>query len=445
MEENNKTKLAKWLDTLQQESWQLELLISGFAIFLIIGIYEPLQDLRYEIEDLLAFSRRYGILVFYHAIATLAWFVLLLNLVIHVLVRGLWISTLGLRYLSGDIDFDKLRFQKPFDRFLRKRIGSFDRYIERLENICSVIFSFTFLVVFMLISFGMLVAFFFSFDLLQQAIIPKSWTDVTDNLGPIFIILFLFAALIYFIDFITLGWIKKIKWLSKIYYPIYRLFSWLTLANIYRPIYYNLIDNTFGRRLGYFLVPYFFLLVFCSTIYIETHAYFANNNSAFALNTNLYEDQRDEKSTEIEASIPSKFVSNGYLELFMPYNPFTDDKALQLLCPDLNPLKEAGWHSTIRFSNNSKREFKRGTSKEAMDCLSRFHEVYIDDSLYQVPKWYFYDHPKRRDKGLLTIIDVSHLERGPHALGTKTHFAKTANGKDTLVLGNSVYIPFWIE
>ncbi|MCB9295690.1 MAG: hypothetical protein H6559_21575 [Lewinellaceae bacterium] len=31
--------------TWYRESWQLELILSGFAIFLLIGIYEPLDSL----------------------------------------------------------------------------------------------------------------------------------------------------------------------------------------------------------------------------------------------------------------------------------------------------------------------------------------------------------------------------------------------------------------
>ena len=36
-------EFKKWLDKLQQESWQLELLISGFAIFGLFSAFEPLQ------------------------------------------------------------------------------------------------------------------------------------------------------------------------------------------------------------------------------------------------------------------------------------------------------------------------------------------------------------------------------------------------------------------
>ena len=34
----------KWLDKLQQESWQLELIISGFAIFGLFTAFEPIFE-----------------------------------------------------------------------------------------------------------------------------------------------------------------------------------------------------------------------------------------------------------------------------------------------------------------------------------------------------------------------------------------------------------------
>lgn len=41
-----KSKLSQLLERLQEESWQLELLISGFAIFLVSAMKDPLQENR---------------------------------------------------------------------------------------------------------------------------------------------------------------------------------------------------------------------------------------------------------------------------------------------------------------------------------------------------------------------------------------------------------------
>ena len=53
----------------------------------------------------------------------------------------------------------------------------------------------------------------------------------------------LIAGFLGFIDFVTLGFFKRFKWISKIYWPIYRLVGVLTLARFYRPIYYILVSN----------------------------------------------------------------------------------------------------------------------------------------------------------------------------------------------------------
>ena len=36
-------KFKKWLDILQQESWQLELIISGFAIYGLFMVIDPID------------------------------------------------------------------------------------------------------------------------------------------------------------------------------------------------------------------------------------------------------------------------------------------------------------------------------------------------------------------------------------------------------------------
>lgn len=57
MTNKDKKGFAKWLETLQQESWQLELIISGFAIFLLVGTYDPLQDWQRQIDNIQAFHQ----------------------------------------------------------------------------------------------------------------------------------------------------------------------------------------------------------------------------------------------------------------------------------------------------------------------------------------------------------------------------------------------------
>lgn len=436
----DKTKsFAKWLEMLQQESWQLELLISGFAIFLLASAYDQLDSFEYQIDLLTTGSTYFETLFVPFQIILGAWYVLIINLILHVLLRGLWISTIGIRYVSGEIEFDILNFSPRFDRFLKKRIVSFDTYIEKLEQLCSIVFGFTFLIIFILISMGL---FLIGILFLALAIdtIEDNYHQGWLALVIPFLLAYLVGGIIYFLDFITLGWIKKRKRISKLYYPIYRFFSVVTLSFVYRPLYYNLIDNKYGRKVVLFLIPYLLVFTLISSMRFETQAYLPERRNSQTLGTDYYDDTWNGTKLLGSASIGSKFVKNGYIELYLPYNGRTDDKVIEHLCPDLKPAKKG----VFFFSADDKARDTMNAAT-ALDCHSQRFQIFVDDSLHDDLKYRFFDHPQRKNKGLATIFDVNFLSRGEHALKINVLIPVTRKGKDTLVFRRTNIIPFWKE
>ena len=139
----NSPEFRKWLNKLQQESWQLELIISGFAIYGLISSIDAInaKGAEYIAADIGEFAITWFV-------AFVCVWIFIFNLVLHVLLRGLWIGAIGLRYVSGDIDYNKLNYSDKFTTYLQRKVGSFDKYISRLENYCSILFSITFLLVF---------------------------------------------------------------------------------------------------------------------------------------------------------------------------------------------------------------------------------------------------------------------------------------------------------
>lgn len=449
-EDKSKKKLGKWLDKLQQESWQLELVVSGFAIFLMAGAWDALvefnliQKIKYA-----GLGQTGAALGLGYLILSVTCLFIMINLVLHVLLRGLWISTIGLRYVSGDIDFEKLKLAPRFKHFLRKRIGSFDEYILRLENICSVIFAFTFLVVFMLVGLGM----FFLVIILVSYIevnFLDGFADDVSNVGiavkwawGIFLVLVLLSAVLYFIDFVTLGYLKRKKWLSRIYFPIYRFYSLITLSSLYRPMYYNLVDNKFGRRVGFLLVPYLFFIMFLLSFEIRSHVWFNTENEDLVLQKSLFDDQRLDEQRIFRGSIPSKYLDKGYLELFIAYNPNVDDEVLDLLCPGFHHKNESGVGTDLEFSisleDSAEQYFSPPDS--ALTCLSRLYEISVADSVFKSPTFYFHEHQNDKERGLLTILDLAYLPRGPQVVKVR----KLIEKDDELILEDFFSIPFWIE
>ena len=91
MNENTSTsdsKLKAWLDNLQQESWQLELLVSGFVIFLLLGVYEPLRNFDEQVSHYASSSFELGLLGIPYSVLAAVWLFVLVNLLVHVLFRS---------------------------------------------------------------------------------------------------------------------------------------------------------------------------------------------------------------------------------------------------------------------------------------------------------------------------------------------------------------------
>lgn len=155
MAKQNKKSFSKWLSKLQQESWQLELLISGLVIFALLESLTQFPHFYASFKELgnSESTGLYGtILLLATSIFHASVYIFLINLIIHILIRSLWIGAIGLRYVSGDIDYENLNYSSRFTNYYQRKIGSFDKYIQQLENFSSILFSFTFLLFFILLS-----------------------------------------------------------------------------------------------------------------------------------------------------------------------------------------------------------------------------------------------------------------------------------------------------
>ena len=330
-EKEKKNIFTEWLEKLQQESWQLELLISGFALF---GIWESREILE-SFTNFLAVNNPVdsnASIVFYIVTQMLraAWLIFFTNLLIHVILRGLWIGAIGLRYVSGDIDYGKLKYSDSFIEYFKRKVGGFDEYIERLEKICSSIFAYTFLLFFIFLSLAFFIIFWILFASLLNYLFDSDSSFFIINISVNAV--FGFLAFFVFIDFITLGLFKKIKdkSFSKVYGYIYRFYSFITLSFIYRPLLYNFLDTKYTRRLFWFSIPYLLLLTLVLPNFIlEANPHFPEINgqsggdnfiSKHVVISNNYDDLR-EKNLAISNSSRKRirFISLSNYEITSDY------------------------------------------------------------------------------------------------------------------------------
>ena len=436
MRNNYRSKSFKaWLDKLQQESWQLELIISGFSIYGLSQVFEPLKI------ALSGFENQKNIVVLIASmIALISCYILMFTLLIHVILRGLWIGALGLRYISGDIDYKKLNYRPKFDRYLRKKIGSFDKYISRLEDYCSVLFAISFLLIFYILSIFLIIGalaaigYFLVSDEVYTGKLPKI-------IGGILMAFILIGVLLTFIDFVTQGFLKKKKWLAIIYFPFYWVFSYLTLSVLYRPLVYNFLDNKFGKRLSLILIPIYFLVIAASSYNYNRSNYLSSGDASNLYRANIlnYDENITEKGMFIRnASIPSKIITTHYLPVFIEYNDNVENAIFNFnigLKPD-DDIR--GFKSGIVFNNYDSDKNIDSLKTEYMKTLSKIYSFKIDSLDYKNPDFLFTKHLNKQD-GFETVLPLKKLKQGKHLLSVYRSYKK-----DSVIMKTTIItLPFW--
>ena len=430
-EDYNKPTFKKLLDKLQEESWQLELLISGFAIFGLFSAY-PNLEIAYQHaqnENNIFFS-------IVMIVALSACSILIFNLLLHVLLRGLWIGALGLRYVSGDIEYDTLNYSKRFNNYLKRKVGSFDRYIGRLENYCSVIFAISFLLIFYMLAIALTfgaIAFVVTVFLNNH-----TFSDISTYFGIILLVFLTVGMLLTFIDFITLGFLKKKKWISKLYFPIYWCFSIITLSFLYRPLVYNFLDHKFGKRLSLFLVPIYILLVWMTSLYYNQSNYFnfIEPSGQHISNSLNYEDMLVDDSDFIQnIAINSKVISDSYIKVFIVFDKSIEDEIYKFN-PKLK-LDEDTRGITSEMSSINSGAISDALKSEYMTTFNSLYSVEIDTILYKTD--FVLGKTVKKQNGFETYIGVKNLDDGKHILHVKR---KELKASDTLSK-TAASIPFW--
>ncbi|WP_425391434.1 hypothetical protein [Ekhidna sp.] len=429
MSDISEDQIESWLKKLERESWQLELLVSAFTIFLLIGANSEydvfVTDLIYQYNfNNSALSVVYIFLVLIQR----SIMALTISLIIHLMLRGFWIGTIGLRSVQSSIDFEKLNYTSFFSEKLKKKVVSLDKLVIQLDEICSVIFAFSFLVISILIAFGMY--------LIVLAVTGVGLSSLINSLsGGLSMVVLIFSVitfltliitgLIYMIDYFTLGFFKKIKWFSKVYYPFYRFYNVITLSGLSRSIYYYLISKFSKKRIRivYSIVGSMVLVTILFSF--DQYQFFpeGEGNEYFAP-TNAYDDQRPDDENIKTISIPSSFVDKPHFQVFIRYNP-EDNELLRNNCPDFEPIKDDGLNWKLRIKSSGSNfvitgmDFSKEDFQKLLECQKSMYQISVNDSVYASPSFHFYIHPDKKQKGILATIPTDGFVVGENRLDVK--------------------------
>lgn len=376
----------EWLKRTQEKSWEAEILLSGLVLFALIQIPGMMDQFEHFFYIKLKNPKYYIIPSEFFSIAIE---VLISGFIIHLIFRGIWVGLVGLSYVYPEgADIYKLKFRKKYKKDLY-RMPTPIKSVLKLEKICSLTFSTA------LLLFGYVIGFMIFLSLL---IIMAEGFRQSNFLGYL-ILLYLILSIIYFIDFISGGGLKKIRWLTPFYYPIYRIFSIITLSFLYRNIYYTITTHIKKRKIVSGAIVYVIaFLMISGMIDIKDN----KRNTQSTILTGLFEESRKEASAYEnlhggqfigKASIQNDVIRNDFLRLFVVHKASFD----KLLGDESKIKSELSYKELNRYFNN-------------------LYIIQINDSVYRDIKWRSYVHPETNEQGITTILNIEELQPGNHKI-----------------------------
>ncbi|WP_436516297.1 hypothetical protein [Ekhidna sp. To15] len=415
MNEDKQSIVPKWLTELQQRSWEPEILLSGIVLYGMFKVPELLDDFLVFFKlNIFGNSSDINNLV---ALFKMGIYWLITGLILHLICRGIWIGMVGLSYTFPDgIVSKNISYKGKFkDRV--ENTPSYEHIVMKLEKISSSLFSLSFMLFMSLIG-GYL---FF----LVLVIVPFTVAYVYLDLGfqgplfdafQIYVLVVVSIGLLGLVDFVTLGYLRRFKWFSKLYWPIHKLISILTLSRFYRPIYYGIVTNFNKWAFFLFLVAFAFISMvgagaIANTIFPGdkvSRLEVWNSRQGYTAYSGNYIDQ-NVKQPSWRAQIPSDVISGNVLKLFVAAHIAYEERMLE--------------HTPL----DSLREIYPDTLSAALEAMvvQNYFKIGIDYQEANVPRWYFHYMLESDQRGFLTYLDISDLDEGVHHLQVSTYTDST--------------------
>jgi len=410
METKEKSRIPDWLKNLQENSWELELLVSGGAIFSLIQV----SDLFLETIGTMRITAHLPGIGIVMIVGMLGIKILTIGFIVHLILRAFWLGLVCINYVFPvGINADKLKHKRPFKP---KHVeGDMKEHIMRVDSLCGTIMFISIIsavaITGLLILFCIVIYLIISFE-------NTTGAATMELVATVFVV----NLWLYVFDLLLMGLFRRIPLLSYVIFPFFWLFDLFSFRFFYQRSL-NLF-STNVKKVRFFLGALLFAAgAFVATylsIYRAMHwpnpfdgrEYKWQMAEGSEINYKFYRDQMDE-SERARASIQSKLIHSNYLDVFLLYQRVQDN-----LIADSHPA-------------------------DSMKTYSRIVGVMIDDSIYNEVTWHPTWNKELTNIGISAMIEIRHLSNGEHILKVYTKF----DWKDEQEKFDRGYmesfIPFW--
>jgi hypothetical protein len=451
-------KDLQWFEKLRLNSWEVEILIVGFVLVILFNIPDTLSLELTKIQVGFSVKGEEDLLIWFVRLITLGIIskivqILIISFSLYLGLRGFWVGVLGLSSVYPDgINIKKLNFNKIFNKQISQY--NFNDFIIRIDNICSSIFSLSFLISFSIVSLCV-----FLIELMVLAVYLEKFTfNLLDDSSVLYLIIFcpfFICGLIYFIDYFLFGILKKIKWrpIGYLLNIIDKFYKYVTLVFIYDTLYYAFISNVKRRVVFLLLVCCIFIFSAYESVELEKQIYFPNvKSSKFIMKSKNYADkfqQRDHYDDNLYPNYPfiqSDVISENHLKLHIPYHSILN-RPIEIFCPEV---------SEIFLVADTSEEQKIEKQERILNCINHAYSLFIDSEEVE-SDFIFYDyaHILLDIKSFFMLIPLEQFTNGRHILRidkllkddlTGASFIDGKFGQEfTSSSDSTLYIPFYIS
>lgn len=428
--QNEQAKKPKWLRKLEQESWQAELIISGAAI------YGSLQ-LPYYINKLVDFCitffqpENYFIVYFFFIYLFCASTFLIICFVTHFVLRAIWIGMLGLNYVfPNGINYDFDQYSPTFLKKLKERFPNNHQDIIGLEKMCSAMFGIATSVLMIMISININILILFGLKTVLSFFVPS------EVLFYIMVVLAVFMFIFYFVMyFLNLKRFHQNEKLQTWYFNIAQALGKFNYHILYYPITrisYLFVTNSSIKKFTFGMFAIFFAMGIITTFQMvnsnillitEENALFREYDRTDKMIATHYDSNLDGSEKLFSATIPSERIHGDLMRVFVPV--FRNEKVqMDSLCGE--------WQKDKNLSDAENRRKKR---ERWRDCAQKYHQFYVNDSLY-TSELVHYEHPNQGEDGVLTYLPTEKFKLGKNIL-------RIEKVKKDGTVYRRIRIPFW--
>jgi len=242
--------------------------------------------------------------------------------------------------------------------------------------------------------------------------------------------IFIISFLLYVVDFITFSFLRKIPYLSYLFFPFFKLFDFVSLRLFIQNSLWMMNTNINKFKLFIGMLTFITFAVFLTYVSIyktmhwpnmfdsrEYKSYKASTLNDLILVDQMYMDNWTGETIN-NVGISSKAQAGNLMEVYVGY--------------------KASYDELIEMTSD-------------IDSLKRFDKIIaidIDDSLYSNLGWVYTVKLNQSLNGITTIVPIDHLKNGWHKIKIYTKYS-TFTKKELEDHGQRYEIeydiPFWVD